>query len=66
MLGLRLVDEGVGRAAFVARHGEPLDTVFGRTIAELVGLGMMTDDGARVLLSPRGLMLANDVCGRFL
>jgi oxygen-independent coproporphyrinogen-3 oxidase len=66
MLGLRLVDEGVGRAAFLARHGESLDAVFGGTIAELVRLGMMTDDGERVLLTPRGLMLANDVCGRFL
>ena len=66
MLGLRLVDEGVGLATFLDRHGESLDAVFGPTIDELVRLGMMTDDGGRVLLTPRGLMLANDVCGRFI
>ena len=66
MLGLRLIDEGVSRAAFLARHGESLDAVFGPTIHELVRLGMMTDDGERLILTARGLMLANDVCGRFL
>ena len=66
MLGLRLVDEGVERVAFLARHGESLDSVFGPAINELVQLGMMVDDGERVLLTARGLMLANDVCGRFI
>lgn len=66
MLGLRLLDEGVGRAEFLARHGETLDAVFGETIQELVRLGLLTDDGERVRLTPRGLMVANDVCARFL
>ena len=66
MLGLRLLDEGVGREAFRQRHGEALDAVYGDTIRELVVLGLLTDDGERVLLTARGLMVANDVCARFL
>ena len=66
MLGLRLLDEGVTRAGFLARHGESLDATFGPTIAELMSLGLLVDDGERIILTPRGLMLANDVCARFL
>jgi oxygen-independent coproporphyrinogen-3 oxidase len=66
MLGLRLLDEGVERAAFARRHGVTLDEVYGATIAELVGLGLLTDDGDRIRVTPRGLMVANDVCARFL
>ena len=66
MLGLRLLDEGVTRAGFLARHDVSLDATFGPTIAELVGIGLLVDDGERIILTPRGLMLANDVCARFL
>ena len=66
MLGLRLLEEGVERAAFEHRHGVSLDDAFGGTIRELVGLRLMADDGTRVLLTRRGLMVANDVCARFL
>jgi oxygen-independent coproporphyrinogen-3 oxidase len=66
MLGLRLLDEGVSNAEFVLRHGVELDEAFGETIAELNGLGMIERLPDRVRLTRRGLMLANDVCARFL
>lgn len=66
MLGLRLIQDGVDRAAFRARHGRDLDQVYGATIRELVGLGMLEDDTKRVRLTTRGAMIANDVVARFL
>ncbi|HET8524375.1 MAG TPA: radical SAM family heme chaperone HemW [Thermomicrobiales bacterium] len=66
MLGLRLLDEGVSRAAFVARHGVELDQVYGDAIRELSQLGLLAVDRERVRLTHRGLMLANDVSARFL
>ena len=65
MLGLRLLREGVADAAFLARHGRSLDDVFGPTIADLAGLGLVERMPDRVRLTRRGLMLANDVCARF-
>jgi oxygen-independent coproporphyrinogen-3 oxidase len=66
MLGLRLLEDGVNRDSFQRRHGKPMEDVFGATVADLVAIGMLEDDGIRVRLTPRGLMLANDVAGRFL
>jgi oxygen-independent coproporphyrinogen-3 oxidase len=66
MLGLRLLDEGVSRSAFVARHGVELDQVYGAVIQELDQLGLLIVEQDRVRLTHRGLMLANDVCARFL
>jgi oxygen-independent coproporphyrinogen-3 oxidase len=66
MLGLRLLQEGVSDAAFAARHGVALQSVYGATIAELTELGLLRRDPERVRLTSRGLMLANDVCVRFL
>jgi oxygen-independent coproporphyrinogen III oxidase len=65
MLGLRLLNEGVSDEAFFARHGVSLTDQFGPIIDELVSIGMVTHEHGRVLLTERGLMLANDVCARF-
>ncbi len=66
MLGLRLLDDGVSDAGFVSRHGQTLDEVYGPTIRQLVEIGLLQRLPDRVRLTPRGLMLANDVCARFL
>ena len=66
MLGLRLLEQGVSRAAFVARHGLSLEDAFRGTVDRLVDLGMLTDDDTAVRLTRRGLLLANDVCAEFL
>ena len=65
MLGLRLLREGVGDAAFAARHGRTLDETFGSTVEELTALGLLERLPDRVRLTHRGLMLANQVCARF-
>jgi oxygen-independent coproporphyrinogen-3 oxidase len=66
MLGLRLLEEGVGAAEFEMRHGIALIDRFGEQIAELSGFGLVDWDGSRLRLTPRGTLLANDVCARFL
>ena len=66
MLGLRLLEQGVSRAAFVARHGLSLEDAFRGTVDRLVDLGMLTDDDTAIRLTRRGLLLANDVCAEFL
>lgn len=66
MLGLRLLSEGVSDERFAARHGASLATVFGRELDELTGLGLVERAGERVCLTRRGLLVANDVCARFL
>jgi len=66
MLGLRLLDDGVDAAAFDQRHGIALDDAFGPAIEEMVTLGMMERHERGVRLTHRGLMVANEVVGRFL
>ena len=66
MLGLRLIGHGVDAAAFATRYGVSLEEAFGAEIADLVAIGMLERDGRGVRLTPRGLMLANDVAERFL
>jgi oxygen-independent coproporphyrinogen-3 oxidase len=66
MLGLRLLREGVAADAFAARHGIGLRQRFGATIDELCALGMLAWHDDSIRLTRRGLMLANDVCARFL
>ena len=65
MLGLRLA-EGVAHAAFRARHGADLATVYGPQLAELASLGLLVDDGEAVRLTRRGRLVANEVVLRFL
>ena len=66
MLGLRLLDEGVSSADFELRHGVTLARVYGPIVEEFVNLGLLQRVDERIRLTPRGLMLANDVCARFL
>jgi oxygen-independent coproporphyrinogen-3 oxidase len=65
MLGLRLLNEGVSEIDFRVRFGVGLDDMFADTIAELVTFGLLDHYDGHVQLTHRGLMLANDVCLRF-
>jgi oxygen-independent coproporphyrinogen-3 oxidase len=66
MLGLRLLDEGVIAAEFELRHGAALADVYGPIIADVTGMRLLEAVGDRMRLTARGLMVANDVCARFL
>lgn len=66
MLGLRLVREGVPLAHFAALHGVDLLTCFGETVGRWVAQGLLTVDAQRVRLTPRGLLVGNQIFAAFL
>ncbi len=66
MLGLRLLDHGVDAGAFARRHGTTLNDAYGPVIADLTEVGLVERTESGVRLTPRGLLLANDVIARFL
>jgi Coproporphyrinogen III oxidase and related Fe-S oxidoreductases len=70
MMGLRLVDEGVIEAEFLARFGKSLSEVYGKEINLLVEqelLERVNSTGQQVIrLTQRGRMLGNQVFMRFM
>lgn len=65
-MGLRLTDEGVADARFRARFGVGLLERYGEAVAPLLARGLVRWDGERLILTPAGLPLANDVFVAFL
>ena len=68
MVGLRLTDEGVSRQGFGERFGVEMQDVFGKEIAELIGVGLVEwgqDGGERLRLTKRGRPLGNQAFMRF-
>jgi oxygen-independent coproporphyrinogen-3 oxidase len=58
----------VDKAAFAARHGLDFDTYFGDAIAGLAPFlehDLVTNDGARLAVQPRGRMLLRNLCMLF-
>jgi oxygen-independent coproporphyrinogen-3 oxidase len=66
MLGLRLLDDGIDARTFEARHGVALEEHFGEQIAQMDKVGLLERTTHGVRLTPRGMMLANDVAAAFL
>ena len=64
MMGLRL-DTGVETAGFTARFGEPPGEAYGEVIEELEDDGLLEAGSERIVLTPRGRLLGNEVFGRF-
>jgi oxygen-independent coproporphyrinogen-3 oxidase len=65
ILGLRLSD-GVSLMEFVNRFGRDAVSLYGDEIDELVGLGLLLNDGSTIRLTERGKLLGNQVFLRFL
>jgi oxygen-independent coproporphyrinogen-3 oxidase len=66
MMGLRLLEEGVAHDRFRRRFGVTFAEQYADELENLVGLGLLVDNGERVRLSERGRLLGNQVFGRFL
>jgi oxygen-independent coproporphyrinogen-3 oxidase len=66
MLGLRLLRDGVSLDDVRARHGVDPSARYAAEIARFSDLGLLTQQGDRLLLTARGALLANDVCAAFL
>ncbi len=64
-LALRM-NEGVNVDALKREFGPELVAQAMETVARLVDDGLLTDDGTRVRLTPRGRLLSNDVFQEFL
>lgn len=67
-LGLRLVNEGVSVERFRKTYDLSMSEAFNEEINELIGLGLVTwvdDNHPRLILTPRGKMVANQVFMRF-
>ncbi|MGQ9593676.1 MAG: radical SAM family heme chaperone HemW [Anaerolineae bacterium] len=65
-LGLRLVEEGVPRWRFRERFGVPVEAVYGPVLEDLEAQGLLQVDEEKIILTPRGRLLANQVFLRFL
>jgi oxygen-independent coproporphyrinogen-3 oxidase len=65
-MGLRMTREGVTDARFRARFGVGLRDVYGPTIEGLVADGLLGWEGDRLLLTSKGLPLANVAFSAFL
>ncbi|TEU17615.1 MAG: coproporphyrinogen III oxidase family protein [Anaerolineales bacterium] len=66
ILGLRLVQAGVGLADFRGRFGRELVDVYSGEVREMEQAGLLEVDGERVRLTARGRLLGNEVFQRFL
>lgn len=64
-LGLRLAD-GVKRSAFEREFGRSLECAYGSAPVDLVRLGLLVQKGETLALTQRGMLLSNQVFGRFL
>jgi oxygen-independent coproporphyrinogen-3 oxidase len=62
-LGLRRL-EGVRRADYLRRFGEPPERAFGRELAELRALELVCDEAGTLRLTARGLAFADEVARR--
>ncbi len=65
ILGLRLM-EGVSDARFFARFGREMRAVYAAEIAEMVSLGLLSEDQEGIRLTRQGYLLGNEVFERFL
>ncbi|HCH00024.1 MAG TPA: coproporphyrinogen III oxidase [Actinobacteria bacterium] len=62
-LGLRKMD-GVNPEEFHARFDQAIDSVFGEAIEDLVGVGLLVRN-TNLRLTPKGILLGNEVFSRF-
>ncbi len=66
ILGLRLVEEGVDRAGYQARFGEPVEASFGPVLHELEAGRLVESNGERIRLTRQAYLISNRVFVRLL
>ena len=65
-MGLRMTEAGVSDARFRARFGAGLRDVYGEAIARLESDGLLTWKNDHLVLTSKGLPLANEAFEAFL
>ena len=63
---LRLLNEGLDLAAFERTFGQTLDEAFKGTASQLQDWGLLRQENGRLLLTPKGYFLSNQVFYRFM
>ena len=66
MLGMRLLRDGVSDADVRARHGVGISERYAEEVARLLDIGLVEWQAQRLRLTPRGVLVANEVCAAFL
>ena len=66
MLGMRLLRDGVSDADVRARHGVGISERYAEQVARLLDIGLVEWQAQRLRLTPRGVLVANEVCAAFL
>lgn len=69
LMGLRLVEEGVSKAAFEERFGANIEIVFKNEVEQLIGAGLLEwddQDAEHLRLTERGYLLGNQVFMQFI
>ena len=59
-MGLRLV-EGIDLASYRARFGQDVWTRYGDALSTVLDAGLLVHENGRIRLTPRGMLLANEV-----
>jgi len=59
ILGLRLVGEGVSRAAFAQRYGQTVEECYGRELERLEARGLLRRLDDRIVLTSQARLIAN-------
>jgi len=65
MMGMRLTEEGVSDDVFQARFGISLKEAFQSEISELIDWGLIEWVDERIRLTPKGILLGNQVFMHF-
>lgn len=65
-LGLRRLSEGIDRATYAARHGDDPARRFATEMARLCAAGLVDVAPDRIRLTPRGVLLADEVGAYFI
>ena len=66
VLGLRRVQEGVDRRAFIAEFGYDVDVLGGLELPKLIDSGLLENVGGRLRLTREGLLLSDWIWSKFL
>ncbi|MFQ5903864.1 MAG: coproporphyrinogen III oxidase, partial [Candidatus Binatia bacterium] len=65
MLGLRLM-EGVDLSAFARRFGQSFEELYPEALDTLMAEGLLILQGEHLRLTPKGVLLSNEVFAEFL
>lgn len=64
-LGLRLLKKGVSPKAFAHYFGREIDTIYGKELEKMLRLGLLQQEGDKLVLTKAAIPIANEVFAQF-